>query len=293
MGLLIGIGAGIYKTAASTPDGLLDTVSSITYGSFCSTDNVGNARIPTEKTEIFDLESLTSLNAKGLPNQGLEPFLRDELPQIIQMFKGKLAKIRISVSPRKEGELRDMVKLILQYGFQDLIILEVNLACPNHRTEEDGLSPILARDPNAVNERLKEMSGYSGPWEFKISPDSDYTLLNRLIWSAKDYGASGIVASNTRPGDGTLAGKKLHQDVGGGGLGGAILLPSTLTQVRQLQQLIQGTSADLVVRACGGATNAQAVNSINEYQPAEIQAVTVPYFLGAKAMAQPVMDSHA
>lgn len=293
MGLLLGIGAGIYKTARDTPDTLLDTVSSVTYGSFCSTSNEGNANIPTEKTEIFDPDTMTSLNAKGLPNQGLEPFLRDEIPIIVQQFQGKLAQIRVSISPRKEGELQDMVKLIHKYGVQDSIILEVNLACPNHRTEGGNLSPILARDPDAVNERLKEMSAYTGRWEFKVSPDSDYMLLNRLVWSAKDYGASGIVAGNTRPGDGTLAGKKLHPDVKGGGLGGAVLLSSTLTQVRQLQQLIQSNGADIVVRACGGATDAQAVRSINQYQPAEIQAVTVPYFLGPKAMAQLVVDSHS
>jgi dihydroorotate dehydrogenase len=291
MTLALGIGAGAYKTAKDTPLRLLDTVSSVTYGSFCSTKNTGNADIPTDKTEIWDLENLTSLNAKGLPNQGLEAFLRDELPLLLKLFKDKLAKIRVSVSPRKAGELSDMVDMIKRYKVWDLFILEVNLACPNHRNEA-GLSPILARDPDAVEERLAEMSDYPGVWEIKISTDGDYTLLNRLVLCATKAGAHGIVSGNTRPGTGELAGKKLHPNVGGGGLGGAILLDDTVRRTRELKQLIQGNQSKLIIRSCGGATGPRAIHHIQKFEPVEIQAVSIPYFLGEKAMQQLVMDSH-
>ncbi|MEZ4200271.1 MAG: hypothetical protein R3B69_01540 [Candidatus Paceibacterota bacterium] len=98
--LPLGIAAGVYKTTAEVPVKLLDTVASVTLGSFTNEYNHGNRDLADDQTELFDRD-MVSINAKGLPNQGLPAFLKEELSTACRRcFRGKQARLRLSLAPR-------------------------------------------------------------------------------------------------------------------------------------------------------------------------------------------------
>ncbi|MAZ56490.1 hypothetical protein CL653_01755, partial [bacterium] len=114
-------GAGIYKTARDTPTKLIGIAGNVTFGSFTSTYNEGNRKLSAEKTEIFDPETMTSINAKGLPNEGLEDFLLDEWDTIWAQLHNSGTLARISVSPRTSGELASMSRFIVNGQWHEKI----------------------------------------------------------------------------------------------------------------------------------------------------------------------------
>ncbi len=288
--LPLGIAAGVYKTANDCPVELLDTTSSVTFGSFTSTYNEGNRKLPV--TELFDENRLNSLNAKGLPNDGLPAFWENELPSLIKMFASKQARLRVSISPRESGELGQTRAFLTENNrWKQVDEIEVNLACPNHRTGEEGLHPVLARDPQAVNDRLKEWSGYPGKWSVKIAPDTPEPELFQLVQILMAFKPNAIVSANTRlnENDEPLAGQRMS--VQKGGFGGAQLLEAGVEQMKLLRRMVPQTS-DIRLIACGGITDAASAEAYRQAGADEGQMATIPYFQGPKAVQQIIQDQY-
>lgn len=284
--LPLGIAAGVYKKASDIPIELLDTVTFVTPGSFTNSYNHGNRDLPV--TELYDPETEASKNAKGLPNDGLPHFWETEIDALIDLFDGHLAELRPSLSPRKEGELGHMRAFLMENErWRQIDEIEVNLACPNHR-DADGLHPVLARDPQAVNDRLKEWGGYPGDWAVKIAPDTPESVLGELVDVIATFTPTRIVSANTRLSDGELAGKRLSVEKGG--QGGKPLLEAGLQQIGILSRLLQPHGIKL--DACGGITNAEAARRYQEQGADRGQMATVPYFLGPKAVANIIASQH-
>jgi len=282
----LGIAAGVYKAASEIPSRLLDSVAFVTMGSFTSSFNKGNRELPV--TELYDPNTENSVNAKGLPNNGLPDFWKQEIDTLVELFINKYAKLRISISPRTTGELAEMRSFLLKNErWKRIDEIEVNLACPNHR-DDDGLHPVLAHDPQAVNDRLKEWSGYPGHWAVKIAPDTPESDLFNLVNVLSAFKPNRVVSANTRLSDGELAGQKMS--VPKGGLGGSVLLEAGLEQATILCRLLKPYG--IALDACGGITSAEAAQKYHQCGATRGHMATIPYFVGADATARIVTQFH-
>lgn len=254
----IGIAAGIIRLVSNVPAGLGGLVEHITFGSYTLDPEVGNK----EPVYYYDEESRTSYNSVGLKNDGLREFIEKELIGKRDEFlklKAQGCRIRISLAPRKTGDLAKMVAVVNEYWTKigDIVDeIEVNAACPNHRDESGSLHPVLAKDPEALKVLMREGRDLLCPKAIKIAPDTDRGCLRTCVNLAIELGYSTIVSANTRltntPRD---SHGNLHLSRDKCGKGGAPLLEGAVKQVLILCEMIRETDTHLPkpqVIGCGG-----------------------------------------
>lgn len=281
----IGIAAGAIRSFADVKDGLEYLVSSITFGSFTDTYNVGNTEEPTY---VFDQETRASWNGKQLPNRGIPYFLSEELPKLGVLKKNGCA-IRVSFAPRVVGDIAIAMRTLHASPYISLIEeCEINLACPNHRDEAGRLHDVLAFDLSAACARLNEV-GDILPCKIsiKIAPDMPESLLHEYVILAGRLGFSSIVSGNTR-----RVPTKSILSVPHGGMGGAPLLEAGLRQVQTLRSFIDILSADVRPRliGCGGAMSAGNVRQYFDAGADEVQLGTYYHVYGARGVRDLIMN---
>jgi dihydroorotate dehydrogenase len=240
-----GLAAGMLKTK-NIPAGLIGIVHHIVFGSFKPYEWEGNK----EPVYWYDPETGNSINAVGLKGQGLQAFLEIDLPEIIKQVAGTSTKIRVSLAPSNPDELKLMIDLINQSPYRRYIDeIEINFACPNHRSEDGRLHAVLAHDLVAVEEMMAASVELELAKSAKIAPNMNEDTLSQYPSLAKTFGFRAIVNGNTTPGSSFIKGEK-RLSVDTGGQGGEILRAPCLKQTRILAPLCRQVGID--VYACGG-----------------------------------------
>lgn len=252
---IIGIAAGLIKSINHVPRRLASLVDHITFGSYTPEKREGNK----EPTYWFDQDARSSINAIGLKNEGLPYFLKHELTQVIGL-REQGCKIRVSLAPLKQGDLREMIAqgIVLGLTPENIDELEINAACPNHRDEDNKLHAVLAHDPIALQMLMEESEAYKGPKAIKIAPDMSPKSLGACAFLACEYGFTSIVSANTLLADSVIHGVQ-RLSVPKGGLAGAALLERAVRQVRELRLILDriGSNAEIPrIIACGGVMSA-------------------------------------
>jgi dihydroorotate dehydrogenase (NAD+) catalytic subunit len=131
------------------------------------------------------------LNAVGLQNVGLEPFLREKLPSL----RKHQVPVIVSLLSDTPEELAGMAAQASQA--EGVAALEINLSCPNvHRSAGSGAPSIVAQDPAATSEMVRAACSASRkPVIAKLSPD--VTDLAPVAQAAEKAGACALTIGNT------------------------------------------------------------------------------------------------
>jgi dihydroorotate dehydrogenase (NAD+) catalytic subunit len=165
------------------------------------------------------------LNSIGLPNKGLDAFLRQDLPQ--------LAELPVPLIVNVMGGAHDEVaELVERVGERDEVTaLELNVSCPNVKT---GL--MFGADPGEVAALLDAVRSRSTkPLIVKLTPNTASPA--EVAAAAEQHGADAVSLINTlrgmaphphRPGEPWLGG-------GTGGVSGPAVRAVALAQVSEVR----------------------------------------------------------
>ncbi len=274
----IGIAAGMIKEARHLDATLLDTVSHVTFGSYTLEAREGNP----EPNHWFDQATNRMLNAIGLRNQGFQQFLEHELPLLGPLFEGCECHLRVSLAPTAEGHLAEMVRSIKRSQARMIDVLEINAACPNHRSG-DTHHPVLAHDPVAVERLMQEAEGYPGLRALKIAPLMKVDTLEQIVELCDSYGFDEIVSGNTLLVEAVIEGKQVLS-VPKGGMSGRPLFPMAVEQAVSLSEIIERRGRKLRIIGCGGIVDVEAALDMSPFVD-ELQVATLFWNNGPRAVA--------
>jgi dihydroorotate dehydrogenase (NAD+) catalytic subunit len=168
------------------------------------------------------------INSIGLPNKGLEGYLRHDLPQ--------LAELPVPLIVNVMGSAReDVAQLVSAFAERDEVAaLELNVSCPNVKT---GL--IMGADPRELAGLLDAVRPRTDkPLIVKLTPNCASPA--EVAAAAEQHGADAVSLINTlrgmaldphRPGKPWLGG-------GTGGVSGPAVRAIALTQVREVRERV-------------------------------------------------------
>jgi dihydroorotate dehydrogenase (NAD+) catalytic subunit len=165
------------------------------------------------------------INSIGLPNKGLEGYLREDLPQ--------LADLPVPLIVNVMGSTReDVATLVAAFAERDEVsAIELNVSCPNVKT---GL--IMGADPRELAALLDHVRPRSDkPLIVKLTPNCASPAA--VAAAAEEHGADAVSLINTlrgmamdphRPGEPWLGGET-------GGVSGPAVRAIALSQVREVR----------------------------------------------------------
>jgi dihydroorotate dehydrogenase (NAD+) catalytic subunit len=168
------------------------------------------------------------INSIGLPNKGLEAYLREDLP--------RLAELPVPLIVNVMGAAReDVGRLVAAFAERDEVAaLELNVSCPNVKT---GL--IMGADPAELAGLLDAVRPLTDkPLIVKLTPNCASPA--DVAAAAEAHGADAVSLINTlrgmamdpdRPGEPWLGGVT-------GGLSGPAIRAIALSQVREVRQRV-------------------------------------------------------
>lgn len=276
--VLIGIAAGMVKEFRHLPKGLLGLASHITFGSFTLNARQGN----DEPNWWYDPVTGKMLNAIGLKNLGFRHFLTEELEAIYDSMQSSECELRVSLAPTEEGHLERMVNCIEPSHAAMIRVLEINAACPNHRTGNTH-HPVLAHDGEALERLILESRAYKGIRALKIAPCTTRTMLERIVTLCMRHGIDRIVSGNTLLVDAVIDGKQVLS-VPMCGMSGKPLYEHTLSQAIELCSIIDERNAKIELTLCGGITDTDGALDISPFG-FDLSVATLFWNHGADAVA--------
>ncbi len=165
------------------------------------------------------------MNSIGLPNKGLEGYLREDLPQ--------LAELPVPLIVNVMGSTReDVARLVAAFAErEEVAALELNVSCPNVKT---GL--IMGADPSELAALLDHVRPHAAkPLIVKLTPNCASPA--DVAAAAEQHGADAVSLINTlrgtamdphRPGEPWLGGVT-------GGVSGPAVRAIALSQVREVR----------------------------------------------------------
>jgi dihydroorotate dehydrogenase (NAD+) catalytic subunit len=170
------------------------------------------------------------INSIGLPNKGLEGYLREDLPE--------LAELPVPLIVNVMGSSREAVaRLVAAFAERDEVAaIELNVSCPNVKT---GL--IMGADPRELAALLDHVRPRAGakPMIVKLTPNCSSPAA--VAEAAEQHGAAAVSLVNT------LRGMAMHPDrpgepwLGGrtGGVSGPAVRAIALAQVREVRERVR------------------------------------------------------
>jgi len=170
------------------------------------------------------------INSIGLPNKGLEGYLREDLPQ--------LAELPVPLIVNVMGSTRDDVaRLVAAFAErEEVAAIELNVSCPNVKT---GL--IMGADPRELAALLDRVRPHAAatPLIVKLTPNCASPA--EIAAAAEQHGADAVSLVNT------LRGMAMHPDrpgepwLGGGtgGVSGPAIRAIALAQVREVRERVR------------------------------------------------------
>ncbi|RLI29088.1 dihydroorotate dehydrogenase [Candidatus Bathyarchaeota archaeon] len=182
------------------------------------------------------------LNSMGLPNPGLEKFMKE-----LETLRDLEAPIILSIYAFSEDELVEIGRAVS--GLDVISAVELNISCPH----VDGISEI-AKDPILVKSYVKTLKRHvDKPVIVKLSPNVSDIV--RIAEAAVDGGADALTAINT------VRAMSIDVEVGRpvlagvfGGLSGPAIRPIAVRCVYEITE-----SLDIPVFGCGGVETARDV----------------------------------
>ena len=168
------------------------------------------------------------INSIGLPNKGLDGYLREDLPQ--------LAELPVPLIVNVMGSTReDVARLVAAFSERDEVAaIELNVSCPNVKT---GL--IMGADPSELAALLDHVRPHAAkPLIVKLTPNCASPA--DVAAAAEEHGADAVSLINTlrgmamdphRPGEPWLGG-------GTGGVSGPAVRAIALSQVRDVRERV-------------------------------------------------------
>lgn len=242
--LSVGNAAGTVRTVEGVKKLLGSAVTRIKVGSMTRKPRSGNLPIPGGRTYYYNNETMSTLNALGMPNVGIDEFEK-LLPEMVSLAHAAGKELWVSVAGEYPEEFSELAEICFAAGADGV---ELNLGCPN--VHDGGVSkPIFSYHPELVEEVLDLMTmrfyGQNRKISVKISPVPNDVLakLARVINS--NVVVTEVTATNTLPNqemkDGAGSPALSFTPPGGnevlhkGGLAGPGLRPDALRVVSQLR----------------------------------------------------------
>ncbi len=208
-------------------------------------------RIPADKGLI---------NRMGFNNNGVKA-LAEKLMQQRRtglIIGGNIGKNTLTPNEKAVDDYENC--FVNLYGHVDYFV--VNVSCPNITNmqalqDQEALEAILGR----LADVRAHQNEYT-PILLKISPDLNNNQIDTSLAMVEKYGIDGIVASNTticREGLKTTAAK--IEEIGNGGLSGALLTPRSLEVVRYIAEKTGGKTP--IIGVGGIMTAEDALNMLD------------------------------
>ncbi|QBI22137.1 dihydroorotate dehydrogenase [Egibacter rhizosphaerae] len=197
------------------------------------------------------------LNAIGLQNPGVDAWLADDLPWLVDRGVRPIASIAGST-------VREYRQLAEKLRGQPIAAVEANISCPN--VEDRGT--IFACRPEATAEAIGQVTRLLGvPVFAKLTPDVGD--IAEIALAARDAGAAGVSLINT------LLGMAIDPETGEtvlgggtGGLSGPAIKPVAVAAIHSVHR----ADPDLPVIGMGGV---RTVEDVVEFVRAGASAVAV------------------
>ncbi len=185
------------------------------------------------------------LNSVGLQNPGVEAWLAEELPALVESGATVVASIWGSSVAAFEK-----AALVLGDAPPEVVAVEVNLSCPNVEARRD----VFAHSPTATRDAVEATAGCGRPRWAKLSPNvTDLTE----IAAALAGGADALTLVNTVMGMAIdPETRRFRLGAGGGGLSGAAIRPVAVRAVHECRQAFAGAG---IVGVGGVSTGEHAV----------------------------------
>ena len=186
------------------------------------------------------------LNSVGLQNAGVEAWLAEELPALVESGATVVASIWGSSVAAFEK-----AALVLGDAPPEVVAVEVNLSCPNVEARRD----VFAHSPTATRDAVEATAGCGRPRWAKLSPN--VTDLTEIAAAALAGGADALTLVNTVMGMAIdPESRRFRLGAGGGGLSGAAIRPVAVRAVHECRQAFPGAG---IVGVGGISTGEHAV----------------------------------
>jgi dihydroorotate dehydrogenase (fumarate) len=265
-------GSGIMNAACSvakTPEdvkALSKTgIDAIVVGSITPEARLGNAE------PRWYADSGYALNSFGMPNDGAE-YYTDVLPDMINTAHAVDKRLILSIAG---FSLADYVRLAGVAETAQVDMLEINLGCPNVRTDGGIPEPIASFNPDYMSQIVEAVAKETKlPISLKLSPYSNPAELESVAKLVNTFDTvDAVVASNSFP-NGTYfdtEGKPVLA-VGFGGVTGEVMRPIALGQVSQFRKHLDSR---IEVIGAGGIERREHVELFRHAGAVAFQAATL------------------
>ncbi len=189
------------------------------------------------------------INSIGLPNKGLDGYLREDLPRLAELPVPLIVNV---MGSRRE----DVARLVAAFAERDEVAaLELNVSCPNVKT---GL--IMGADPVELAGLLDAVRPHTGkPLIVKLTPNCASPA--DVAAAAEQHGADAVSLINTlrgmamdphRPGEPWLGG-------GTGGVSGPAVRAIAVSQVREVRSRVA-----IPIVGMGGVQTGRHANDLRQ-----------------------------
>ncbi len=193
------------------------------------------------------------INSIGLPNKGLEGYMREDLPQLVEILSAGSHPVPL-ITNVMGSTAEEIGRLLERCELRDEIAgVELNVSCPNVKTGLD-----IGSDPRQLEEVVRTVRPrLSKPLIVKLTPNTADVALCAL--AAQEAGADGVSLINTlratalAPGDRSACSAPQRWLGGGtGGLSGPAIRVVALAQVASVAARVE-----IPVIGMGGVRTAQ------------------------------------
>lgn len=169
---------------------------------------------------------LGMLNSVGLQGAGIQDWIANDLPQLIACQ----ATVIASIWGRNVDDYARAAEQLVPVA-EHLCAVEVNLSCPNVRSDSTGSHVMFAHDENLTAQVIRATAACAVPRWAKLSPNTD--RLVQIAGVAHQAGAEAVTLVNTMLAMvlDTNTGLPVLGSGGGGGLSGRAIHPIAVRAV--------------------------------------------------------------
>ena len=181
---------------------------------------------PGNKAPRLHPTTLGMVNSVGLQGAGIQAWIARDLPDLIECG----ATVIASIWGRSVDDYARAAEMLAPVA-EHLSAVEVNLSCPNVRSDSLGVHVMFAHDENLTDQVIRATEACGVPRWAKLSPNTD--RLVQIAGVARDAGADAITLINTMLAMvlDTDTGVSVLGSGGGGGLSGLAIHPIAVRAV--------------------------------------------------------------
>jgi dihydroorotate dehydrogenase (NAD+) catalytic subunit len=224
------------------------------------------------------------VNSIGLPNKGLEGYLREDLPRLVEICSAARGGAGVPLITNVMGASAEQIATLLGACEQrsEIAAIELNVSCPNVETGLD-----IGADPRQLEQVVRAVRPHSAkPLIVKLTPNT--ADVSQCAQAAEDGGADAVSLINTLRAmalDPLAARPWLG--AGTGGLSGPAVRVAALAQVAAVAARVR-----IPVVGMGGVRNAADARELLDVG-ARLVAVGTESFRDPAAGARIAKDLHA